>query len=117
MGIVALFFGSMIKSALNRLKAEAGPRYLPLNLPSGVTFHHGIIVNRDKQKYVIISARCTHLGCMVDRRQGDELVCPCHGSRFSLEGKVLKGPATRDLARVHFHVDSKEKRIVIEPPA
>lgn len=45
LGIVALFFGSMIKSSLNRLKAEAGPRYLPLDLPSGVTFHQGIIVN------------------------------------------------------------------------
>jgi|GEM_PF-6620165 len=39
LGIVALFFGSMIRSALYRLKAEAGPRYLPLDLPSGVTFH------------------------------------------------------------------------------
>lgn len=117
LGIVALFFGSMIKSALYRLKAEAGPRYLPLDLPSGVTFHQGIIVNRYKHKYVIMSARCTHLGCMVDRRQGDELVCPCHGSKFSLDGKVLSGPATRDLARVRFHVDSKERRIIIEPPA
>ena len=56
LGIVALFFGSMIRSALYRLKAEAGPRYLPLDLPSGVTFHQGIIVNRYKHKYVIMSA-------------------------------------------------------------
>jgi glycine/D-amino acid oxidase-like deaminating enzyme/nitrite reductase/ring-hydroxylating ferredoxin subunit len=45
-----------------------------------------------------VSARCTHLGCTVrfnaDERSWD---CPCHGSRFGIDGRVLEGPAVQDL--------------------
>ncbi len=46
------------------------------------------------------SAVCPHLGCYV-RFNGVEgsWDCPCHGSRFDLQGHVLNGPATHDLAR------------------
>ncbi|HYH27540.1 MAG TPA: FAD-dependent oxidoreductase [Actinomycetota bacterium] len=46
------------------------------------------------------SARCTHMGCLV-RWNGEERTwdCPCHGSRYDTEGRVLHGPATRDLER------------------
>ena len=115
-GATALFFFSMVKSALYRLKIEAGPRYLPVDLPPGISFHREVIVNRINDEYLVMSARCTHLGCIVDRKKGNELICPCHGSKYSLEGKVLSGPAKRDLARLAFHIDSKEKKIVIESP-
>jgi Rieske Fe-S protein len=46
----------------------------------------------------IVSAECTHLKCTIawnrDERTWD---CPCHGSRFTYEGKVIHGPANRDL--------------------
>ena len=43
-----------------------------------------------------LSLRCPHAGCLV-KEKNNEFVCPCHGSRFSLEGKVLEGPAETDL--------------------
>ena len=40
---------------------------------------------------------CPHAGCKVEKK-GNEYVCPCHGSRFSVsDGSLLEGPATKGL--------------------
>jgi glycine/D-amino acid oxidase-like deaminating enzyme/nitrite reductase/ring-hydroxylating ferredoxin subunit len=50
-----------------------------------------------------VSLRCTHLGCLL-RFNGAERSwdCPCHGSRFDVDGTVLEGPAVRPLPRRHL---------------
>jgi glycine/D-amino acid oxidase-like deaminating enzyme/nitrite reductase/ring-hydroxylating ferredoxin subunit len=47
-----------------------------------------------------VSLRCTHLGCLL-RFNGAETSwdCPCHGSRFDVDGAVLEGPAVKPLPR------------------
>ena len=46
-----------------------------------------------------LSPTCTHLGCRVNFNTAERSWdCPCHGSRFDVEGRVLQGPAVKDLA-------------------
>ena len=65
-------------------------------LPSGQ--EDPIYVLASGSEFVAVSPICTHRGCTVDV-QGARLVCPCHGSTYSREGAVLKGPAQRSLTR------------------
>ncbi|HEU5217939.1 MAG TPA: FAD-dependent oxidoreductase [Gemmatimonadales bacterium] len=47
------------------------------------------------------SAVCPHLGSIVRWNQADRTFdCPCYGSRFDCYGRVINGPANRDLARI-----------------
>ena len=46
-----------------------------------------------------ISLTCTHQGCTVQKQANGEFHCPCHGAAFNKDGKVIKGPAQRDLAK------------------
>ncbi len=51
---------------------------------------------RDEEGFFVITAVCTHLGCIVAKVDSG-FECPCHGSRFSTEGEVVGGPAPRSL--------------------
>jgi len=52
----------------------------------------------DTNELVAINPMCTHQGCTVQLNQeAKELACPCHGSTFAFDGKVINPPATKSL--------------------
>ncbi|MBZ4408672.1 Rieske (2Fe-2S) protein [Myxococcus sp. XM-1-1-1] len=58
-----------------------------------------LLVHTTPGCFVALWRICTHGDCGVDWRPGEGVVeCPCHGSRFALDGAVLQGPARRPLA-------------------
>ncbi len=57
-------------------------------------------ISRDRQGVLhTLSPSCTHLGCIVSWNDAEESWdCPCHGSRFDSAGRVIHGPAVRDMS-------------------
>ncbi|MGL5858466.1 MAG: Rieske (2Fe-2S) protein [Angustibacter sp.] len=58
-----------------------------------------VVVSQPEQgTFKAFSTTCTHKQCAVTEIDGDAVVCPCHGSRFSLtDGSPTQGPATAPL--------------------
>jgi len=81
---------------------------------------HGALVYREARVAVIreggavyaLNLVCTHLGCTVQVFPG-ELVCPCHGSRFDRQGRVLKGPADRPLERYRVELRGERYEVLV----
>jgi nitrite reductase/ring-hydroxylating ferredoxin subunit len=64
-----------------------------------------LFVVHDEDGLWALSARCTHLGCMV-RRTALGFSCPCHGAQFDLSGRPVHGPARRSLDRMPVESDA-----------
>lgn len=73
-----------------------------------------ILFIRESEEVIrALDPTCTHKKCTVDYNSDQELiVCPCHGSTFDLEGKVLKGPAEKPLTM--FEAKLSGDRIIFE---
>jgi len=56
-----------------------------------------VAIFRDATGVFAVSTVCTHLGCIV-KKEAAGFACPCHGSKFALDGSVTKGPAPKALA-------------------
>lgn len=68
--------------------------------------------------YVAYSMVCTHAGCLVSGRSGENLHCPCHASEFApREGaKVVGGPAGRPLPQLPIGVSENGELLVATGP-
>lgn len=64
--------------------------------------HKEVAAYKDEQeKLYVVSPICTHLSCVVNWNNAERTWdCPCHGSRFNYDGKIIHGPALRKLKKI-----------------
>jgi cytochrome b6-f complex iron-sulfur subunit len=106
---VATFFVTLVISCLGMMRLivpkvfpELSKRYKigsPKGFPAGeirVPQGRSVHVFHDKDGFYAISSICTHLGCIITLKDA-EFICPCHGSRFALNGDVISGAAPKAL--------------------
>ena len=101
---IAVFgsFLGMLKLPMPRVLPEASSRFRIGQADEFAAGSEKVIGDRN----VLVVARgdgvaavsmiCTHLGCVVIKGE-DGFHCPCHGSKFDAEGRVIRGPAPRGL--------------------
>lgn len=82
-------------------------------LNDGIQFTDKIILVKKSDKLLLFSSKCSHLGCRIDKEENGQLVCPCHGSRFDLQGKPLKGPANRPLEKINYETREVDGAVVL----
>ncbi len=94
--------------------------------PGSVTLDpkQNVFVVRAKEGYFYtLSATCTHLGCIVNWKSEEGIIaCPCHGSKFNVQGEVIGGPAPRPLPRFSISIDEQgvlvvNKATIVTPDA
>jgi menaquinol-cytochrome c reductase iron-sulfur subunit len=67
------------------------------------------VVKRPDNSVVAFGPQCTHLGCAYHWEEGkDQFLCPCHSSLFSIDGRVVSGPAPRPLDRYDVQVQGSK---------
>ena len=72
-----------------------------------------LIVRESATRFAALSLLCTHMGCPVNMPVRGILTCPCHGSQFDLEGKVLHGPAVYPLGQYTATYDAKRMTVTV----
>lgn len=72
-----------------------------------------MIVRTGEGNYTALSTRCTHQGCDVNLPENGAIACPCHGSRFALDGSVLNGPANAPLTEYTLTYDEVAATVAV----
>ena len=86
--------------------------YSGLKQIGGYVYINGVIVAHTASGYVALSQACTHQGTtIVYYLAGNSMYCPAHGSRFGLDGSVMKGPAQDPLVRYNTSLNGNSLRV------
>lgn len=122
-------FVDAAKAGLTTAKRFVGDRLATLRAPAASTLAPGqgciaklggrkVAAHRDDRgRLLAVSPVCTHMGCQVSWNTAERSWdCPCHGSRFAPDGRVIQGPAVADLERVDVGEDEDEVAPSADPP-
>lgn len=91
--------GHLVKAALPKEKLEAAVELAPGEAKVVNYEGHTVAAYKDTDgKLYCVNSACSHIKCTVAWNNAEKSWdCPCHGSRFDINGKVLTGPARKDL--------------------
>lgn len=71
-----------------------------------------VAVFNDNDAIKALSTICPHAGCGVEWNGGEKTWdCPCHGSRFSAAGELLKGPAKTGLEKLGVKIEGDDIKL------
>jgi len=85
---------------------DLGPaKNFPINSSTVISYIPAMVFH-DENGFRALNLTCTHLGCTVVQTDSTTFTCPCHSSRYDLDGKVVQGPATRNLAAMRAEVNA-----------
>jgi Rieske Fe-S protein len=114
-GVFAGFVFIWNKITLSQIGAENQKRRkFPFNRHKPVWFSGSYIFVNENEETIVLSAHCTHLGCVVNQTENGRLICPCHGSEYDTHGRVMKGPAYRNLTIIPFKITEDGTQIEVE---
>ena len=83
------------------------------NAPGDLAF--GGYVVKTSGKLTVFAQNCSHLGCSVNFNQQEKTFdCPCHGSRFHIDGTVLHGPAAYPLSHLGWKQTDNPNEIQVD---
>jgi len=83
------------------------------NAPGELAF--GGFVVKHSGKVDVFAINCSHLGCSVAFNKAEKTFdCPCHGSRFHIDGTVLQGPAPVPLSHLTWKQGATPDQIVVD---
>ncbi len=72
-----------------------------------------MLIRKSETEFMAVKTICTHKGCDVEL-EGDKFVCPCHGSEYTIDGKVTQGPAKTNLKTFETIFDSDKGTVTIK---
>jgi Rieske Fe-S protein len=83
------------------------------NAPGDLAF--GAFLVKNGSNVQVFAQNCSHLGCSINFNQDARTFdCPCHGSRFHLDGTVLRGPAANPLSHLTWKQGDSPNTIQVD---
>lgn len=116
---IRFFFPNSAPCRRGRFLAGSIDQFPPGTVDSRWKDTHGLWIvrlpEREGSLLLAVDATCTHLGCQIMWEEtAGQFRCPCHGSQFARDGRVISGPATRPLTRYRVTL-LNENMVVVDP--